>query len=261
MAEPAGETVRGERRGPVATLLIDNAAKRNALDNTMWAPMQARLASWERDDSVRVVVIKGAGDRDFSSGGNLAMTGPLLQPGETRPGFANTLAMLARFAKPVIAEVRGYCLGGGVALAMMADLRIAASDAVFGIPAAKLGRSYDHAMIARLVSLVGHAQARRLLLVGDRIDAAEALRIGLVEQIASPERLGETVATIADTIAANAPLSLHGMKRMIDEVLDHPGAPESEAARHAVAACLASADVEEGRLAFLERRAPRFSGR
>ena len=161
----------------------------------------------------------------------------------------------------MIARIAGFCLGGGLGIAMQADIRIAADDAKFGIPAARLGIAYGFDMVGRLVSLVGQAHARLLLFGGDRIDAAEALRIGLVNQLVPAAELAATVDKLARTMAGNAPLSLSGMKLILDQVLRDPAERDMDAVAHSVATCFDSADYREGRTAFMEKRPPRFQGR
>jgi enoyl-CoA hydratase/carnithine racemase len=144
---------------------------------------------------------------------------------------------------------------------MQADLRIAAVDSEFGIPAARLGIAYGFDMTRRLIALVGPANARMLLLTGTRIDAAEAQRIGLVNQVVEDSELSDTVVDIARTIADNAPLSVRGMKLIVDQCLRDPADRDTDAMDAAVTACFDSADYREGRTAFMEKRSPRFTGR
>jgi enoyl-CoA hydratase/carnithine racemase len=160
----------------------------------------------------------------------------------------------------VIAQIRGFCLGGGVALAVSADLRIASEDAQFGIPAARLGASYGFERIRQLVALVGHAPARMMLYTAARLDAAEALRIGLIHRVAKNDDLASTVAELARTIAHNAPLSIRASKTILEQILRDPAQRDLAAAQHATDACFDSADYREGRTAFMEKRPPHFRG-
>jgi enoyl-CoA hydratase/carnithine racemase len=227
----------------------------------MWQPMIDKLRLADADDAVRCVVIRGAGDRAFASGADLSQDALAAAPKAMQATYTDALNVMKRFSKPLIAEIRGYCLGGGLAVAIQADFRIAAQDSSYGIPAVRIGRVYGYDVVARLVSLVGDAQARRMLLVGERFGAEEALRIGLVDELHAPGDLAARIVTLAETIAANAPLAVRGMKCILDEVASHPGEPETPAAREAVRLCVHSADIEEGRRAFVEKRKPNFQGR
>lgn len=261
MATGLDDKILYERRGTTAYITINNPAKHNAFSTDMWQPMVDSLNKADGDGAVRCIIIKGAGDKAFASGADLSQEAPAAAPKAMQATYIDALNAMKRISKPVIAEVRGYCLGGGLAVAIQADLRIASNDSSFGIPAAKVGRVYGYDVVSRLVSLVGDAQARRMLLIGDRFDAAEALRIGLVDELHAPGDVSARTALLAETIAANAPLSVRGMKRIIDEVVTHPGQPETEAAREAVHTCVNSTDIEEGRRAFVEKRKPNFQGR
>jgi enoyl-CoA hydratase/carnithine racemase len=157
--------------------------------------------------------------------------------------------------------IRGYCLGGGLAIAMQTDIRIASTDSQFGIPAARLGIAYGFEGLRRLVSLVGQANARMILYTGERMDAAEAFRIGLVNRVLAPERLDADVFELAQTIASNAPLSVAASKIAIDQVLLDPADRDLAALSRTTAACFDSDDYREGRTAFLEKRKPQFTGR
>jgi enoyl-CoA hydratase len=240
----------------VGTIIFNNPDKHNALNPAMWQALNDVLAAWSEDPSVRVVVLAGAGERAFISGADIGS----FDGADAARREAATRAWrdaVARFPRPVIAAIRGWCLGGGVAIAMQADIRIAAESARFGIPAGRLGLAYDADMIARLVSVVGAAWARMLLFTAERIDVAKALRIGLVHEVVADAALDESVATLARSIAANAPLALAAMKLAIPD----PPRGERGQIQAAIAACLASEDFAEGRAAFRDKREPVFKGR
>ncbi|MBN8909365.1 MAG: enoyl-CoA hydratase/isomerase family protein, partial [Rhodospirillales bacterium] len=165
------------------------------------------------------------------------------------------------FPKPVIARIRGFCLGGGLAIAMGADLRLASADSQFGIPAARLSIAYAPDSVRRLIDLVGPAHARMILYTARRIDAAEAERIGLINRMVSEEDLNETVLDLARTIADNAPLSVAASKLTINELLKDESSRDSAAITAALETCFNSADYKEGRTAFMEKRSPRWTGR
>jgi len=248
----------------VGLITFNQPEKRNAMSVEMWDGLAAILDAWQHDPSVRVVVLTGAGDRAFVSGADISQFETRRSDADAQREY-DTLtsagrAKLAAFGKPVIARIQGFCLGGGLGIAMQADMRIAAEGSAFGIPATKLGIAYGFDMVRRLVSLVGHAHARTLLFTGERIDAHEAARIGLVNRVVPEAALERTVAAMAQGIAANAPLSVSGMKLILDQVLRDPAERDMEAVAQAVARCFDSADYTEGRTAFMAKRQPAFRG-
>ena len=171
--------------------------------------------------------------------------------------------MRERFAtltKPLIAMIRGYCLGGGVATALYADLRIASDDSSFGIPAARLGNAYNWHYTRMLVDIVGPARAKEILITARRYSAAEALQMGLVHQVVAPDALEDTVRGVAATIADNAPLSVIAAKAMINEAMKDSGARDMDKVAAVRKACLESKDFAEGKRAFNEKREPRGTG-
>lgn len=270
MGERAEEALAGgkiliRRDGAVGTIVFNQPEKHNALSLAMWQGLVAALDDFEADPAIRAVILRGAGERAFVSGADISefegkrqdAEAQKLYDAETRAGRAR----LAAFPKPVIAAIRGYCLGGGLGLALLADLRLASDDAVFGIPAARLGLAYGVELTARLVATVGHAWARYLLFTADRIGAAEAGRIGLVHRVVAGGRLEEDVAALAQGVAERAPLSQRAAKIVIESLITPGGGGDFRAAEAAVAACFDSEDYREGRRAFREKRPPRFAGR
>jgi enoyl-CoA hydratase/carnithine racemase len=169
--------------------------------------------------------------------------------------------LLADYPKPIIACIRGFCLGGGMQVAMLADIRIAAENSQFGIPAAKLGIAYGYDGLKNLVSLVGPSWARLLMYTGMRIDYAEALRIGLVDRVVPDGELWNATTDIARTISGNAPLAIQAAKTTIAQVLKDPDKRDIDAIKQAGIACMDSEDFREGRRAFMEKRKPQFKGR
>lgn len=249
----------------VGLITFNNSEKRNAMSVEMWDGLARALDEFERDDAVRVVVLTGAGHQAFVSGADISQF-------ETRRGDANARReydkqtgagheRLARFAKPVIARIRGHCLGGGLAIALKADLRIAAEDSRFGIPAARLGIAYGFDAVDQLVRAVGPAHARMLLYTGVHVDGREAARMGLINEVVPDAELSERVVDLARTIADNAPLSVRAAKVAVTAALTSPESRDADAVERAAAACFDSEDYKEGRTAFLEKRAPRFAGR
>ncbi len=250
----------------IGVIVFDNPAKHNAMTADMLAALGRVRRAFAADPGVRVVVVTGAGDRAFISGADIAQLGggalptPASTPAPapdapTGPGPGGALDV----GRPVLAMIRGYCIGGGLMIALAADVRICSEDASFAIPAAKLGVGYPHEATATLVALVGPGQAAEILYSGRRIDAREAERIGLVNRVVPADALEDTVFALAREIAANAPLSHVAHQRSIRAAVH--GRPEDRAAVDAaVQAAWASADFREGAAAFLERRPPTFTG-
>lgn len=261
----AGGRVLAAVADGVGLLTFNQPEKRNAMSVEMWEGMSAVLHGWTADDAVRVVVLTGAGEKAFVSGADISQFGEMRNNADAQREYDRVTsagrATLAAFPKPVIARIRGFCLGGGLGIAMQADIRIASDDSAFGIPAAKLGIAYGFDMVRRLNSLVGQANARLLLFGGERIDAAEAGRIGLVNRVVPADALEEAVSSLARGIAANAPLSVRGMKLIANAAMADPADRDMAAVRAAVATCFDSADYTEGRTSFMEKRPPSFQGR
>jgi enoyl-CoA hydratase/carnithine racemase len=246
----------------IGVIVFDNQAKHNAMTGDMIAALGRVRRTFAEDPAVRVVVVTGAGERAFVSGADIAQldSGRIAAPPpDAAPTVAPGPGLLAT-GKPVIAMIRGYCIGGGVMVALGADIRICTDDASFGIPAAKLGVGYPHEATATLVALVGPGQAAEILFTGRRIDAHEAARIGLVNRVVPSDALETTVFDLARQIAANAPLSHVAHQRSIRAAVS-AGDDDRAAVDAAIAAAWASADFREGAAAFLERRAPEFRGR
>ena len=241
----------------VGLVTFNNPDKRNAMSLDMWDGLVAALDALEADRSVRVLVLTGAGTKAFVSGADISQFGAARADAEAQREYASRTsagrARLAAFPLPVIARIRGFCLGGGLAIALQADLRIAATDSTFGIPAARLGLAYGAEMVRQLVDTVGPAHARMLLYTGARIPAHEAERIGLVNRVVEDADLSETVLDLARTIADNAPLSVRAAKLAV-------AGEDADALAVAIDACFDSADYREGRAAFAGKRAPRFTG-
>ena len=263
--EYAGGKMLAQVADGVGTITFNQPEKRNAMSVEMWDGMTAILDAWDADESVRVVVLTGAGDKAFVSGADISQFGKSRSNAEAQKEYDKLTSAgrrkLAAFEKPVIARIQGFCLGGGLGIAMQADLRIASAGSAFGIPAAKLGIAYGFDMVSRLISLVGHAHARTLLFTGERIDAAEAARIGLVNQVVADDALDAVVGKMARGIAGNAPLSIKGMKFILAQALRDPADRDMDGVLSAVSTCFDSADYTEGRTAFMEKRRPAFTGR
>ncbi len=263
-AYASGKMLAAVRDG-VGVITFNQPEKRNAMSVEMWDGLTTILGAWEGDPEVRVVVLTGAGDKAFVSGADISQFGKSRSNAEAQKEYDKLTsagrAKLAGYPKPVIARIQGFCLGGGLGIAMGADLRIAGESSSFGIPAAKLGIAYGWDMVRRLISLVGQAHARMILFTGERLAAREAERIGLVNQVVPDAELDATVDRLARTMAGNAPLSLRGMKFILGQTLLDPAERDMAGVLAAVSTCFDSADYTEGRTAFMEKRKPRFQGR
>ncbi|MBS0529488.1 MAG: enoyl-CoA hydratase/isomerase family protein [Proteobacteria bacterium] len=249
----------------IGVISFNNPEKRNAISLDMWEGLGQSLVHLRDDPAVRVVILRGAGDKAFVSGADISQFEKERHNAKASEEYANRSAaqraLLANYSKPIIASIKGFCLGGGMQIAMSADIRIAAANSQFGIPAAKLGIAYGYDGLRNLVSLVGPSQARLLMYTGMRIDAAEAGRIGLVDRVVPDGDLGSATMEIATTIAGNAPLAVQAAKITIAEVLKDASGRDMDAIRRIGTACMDSEDFREGRRAFMEKRKPRFTGR
>jgi enoyl-CoA hydratase len=251
----------------IGLIVFDNPAKHNAMTGDMLAALARVRTAFAADPAVRVVVVRGVGDRAFISGADIAQLGsgqigtppPASAPAGTPVGPPATRGALAT-GKPVIAMIHGYCIGGGLMIALGADIRICSDDASFGIPAAKLGVGYPYEATATLVALVGPGQASEILFTGRRIDAHEAARIGLVNRVVAKDALEDAVMTMAREIAVNAPLSHVAHQRSIHAAVSGRD-DEQSGVDAAIAAAWVSGDFREGAAAFMERRDPTFTGR
>ncbi|HET9143046.1 enoyl-CoA hydratase/isomerase family protein [Actinophytocola sp.] len=245
--------------GALATLTIDRPAKRNAMSYEMWSAVPGLLSKVEADDAVRVLLIRG-GDH-FSAGADIGEFATLRADAEGAARYSAAVhaaeRAIATCPKPTIAAITGNCIGGGCELALACDLRIAADDASFGITPAKLGIVYHLTSTKQLVDAVGPAWAKQILFSGDLIDAATALRIGLVNELHPAAELPDRARHLARTIAERAQISVRGAKTIVSRIV--AGQTEDDEAVHVLyALSVASNDYAEGVRAFLEKRPPRF---
>ena len=249
----------------VGWITFNNPARHNALSLEMWQGLGDALEHYAADDRVRVAVMTGAGEKAFVSGADISEFDSKRGSAEQKASYgevagrANTA--LARFEKPLLAMIKGYCIGGGLATALSADVRFATPGSTFGIPAARLGLGYDYPGIAKLARLVGPSRARDILFSARFMDADEALRIGLINFVVADEALETEVNAYARRIAGNAPLTVRAAKAAV-EVFERGGEREAiDEVQALVDVCFDSEDYKEGRKAFAEKRKPAFKGR
>lgn len=249
----------------VGWLVFNNPARRNALSLEMSGAVPGVLDVFDRRRDVAVVVMTGAGDRAFVSGADISEFGEQRTSPEARARYDDAAAAANRaweaLDKPLLAMIRGYCMGGGLLTALRADIRLAAAGSQFAIPAARLGVGYGLSGVERLLALVGPAWTAEILFSARRLSADEAVRIGLVNRVVAPEALSDEVRALAGAIAANAPLTVRACKVAIAEAQRAPDQRGAARVEALVEACFRSADYVEGQRAFLEKRPPRFEGR
>jgi enoyl-CoA hydratase len=257
------DRIIARKEGPVGWLIFNNPERRNAVSVDMWEAIPTVLSQYESDPEVRVIVLAGAGDKAFVSGADISQfekerssADAVQRYEELAEGAA---AKLQGCDKPLIAMIRGYCLGGGMNIAVLCDIRIAADDARFGIPAAKMGLGYRASSMKNLVEVVGAACAREIMITARQFTAAEAKDMGLINKLTTKEELEKTTREYCDMISGNAPLTMRTAKRIIREL----GRTDYDAARCKAWAkeCFESADYKEGRKAFMEKRKPAFTGK
>jgi enoyl-CoA hydratase/carnithine racemase len=249
----------------VGIITFNNPAKRNAMSLDMWEGLGSALIELRDNPDVRVVILTGAGDKAFVSGADISQFEKTRHNAQASEEYSRRSeaqrALLASYPKPTIACIRGFCLGGGMQVAMMSDIRFASDNSQFGIPAAKLGIAYGYDGLKHLVSLVGPSWARLIMYTGMKIDSTEAVRIGLVDRVLPDAELWDATMEIARTISGNAPLAIKAAKLTIAQVLKDESRRDMDAIRQVSIACMDSEDFREGRTAFMEKRKPRFKGK
>ncbi len=253
------------REGSVATLTINRPEVRNAVSLAMWQDLPNRMKALDEDPDVRVVVIRGAGEKAFASGADIGEfeatmstpDGAMLQ----NEAYEAALSSIEAVSKPVIAMIYGVAVGGGCGITTACDIRVAADTVRMGIPAGKLGVVYSLSGTRRLADLVGPAHAKELLMTGRTVDAQEALRIGLVNHVAPASDLARFTYDLAKRIGQNAPLTLRGAKLAVRVYLGGASDEEEKEILDLRLRGFQSEDFKEGVRAFLESRPPRFSGK
>ena len=252
------------KEGGVGILTFNNPERHNAVSLEMWEATKRILDGFAADDDIRVVVLTGAGGKAFVSGADISKFASERATLEASRAYNvksdAAYASVADFPKPTIAMIRGYCIGGGVGLAVCCDLRICSDNSRFAVPAAKLGLGYGYSGLKRLVDIVGASFAKEIFYTARQFDAQEASAMGLVNRVVPAGELEAYVKSITDMISANAPLTIKAVKFTVGEMLKDESKRNLARSVELVEQCFASRDYTEGRTAFMEKRKPIFTG-
>lgn len=252
------------KEGRVGIMTFNNPEKHNAVSFEMWEAAEKILDAFESDPEVRVIVLTGAGGKAFVSGADISKFESERASEEAVQRY-NALVdkvytRIYRFPKPTIAMIKGYCIGGGLNLAICCDMRYATEGSKFSLPAAKLGLGYGYSGLRRYIETIGPVATKEIFYTARQLSAAEARRWGMVNEIVADDALETTVMGIANTIADNAPMTIATIKRSTVEILKNQAEQDVAACDAMVTACFASNDYKEGRKAFMEKRKPQFTG-
>lgn len=251
-------------QGRVGILTFNNPEKHNAVSFDMWEAAETILDRFQNDADVRVVVLTGAGGKAFVSGADISKFESERASEEAVQRYnaivEKVYSRIYAFPKPTIAMIRGYCIGGGLNLAICCDMRYATEASKFALPAAKLGLGYGYPGLRRYVETIGPVATKEIFFTARQFTSAEAMRWGMVNEIVPDAELEARVMAVAESIADNAPLTIATIKHSTVEILKNPEAQDVASCSAMVARCFASNDYREGRQAFLEKRKPKFTG-
>ncbi len=253
-----------EQSGEIARIIFNQPEKRNAVSLEMWEAVEAAMTRFGQDESVRILILSGAGGKAFVSGADISKFESERASEEAVAHYNATTKrvydMVEAFPKPTIAQIDGFCIGGGVALSLCCDIRICGEGSNFAVPAAKLGLGYAYPGLKRLVDVVGPAFAKEIFYTARRFNAEEARIMGLVNRVVPDDQVASAAQEMADMIAANAPMTVESTKFIIGQTLVAESERDLSACDARVKACFDSKDYVEGRRAFLEKRKPNFVG-
>ena len=251
--------------GGVATVVFSNLPKMNAMTLDMWQSVPKAFAELDANPDVRVIVCKGDGEKSFISGADISqfekLRGTVEAQFEYNKAVEQGYLAPMKATKPVLASIRGICIGGGLGFAAACDLRICAEDAIFRMPAARLGLGYSPSGVRRFINVLGAANTMEIFFTAKKFDAKEALRMGFVSKVVPVPELEKATAEICGLIAENAPLTVAAAKFAAQQALKDPEERDLNKAIKMVEACFASEDHKEGRKAFMEKRTPKFAGK
>lgn len=251
--------------GAIGWMIFNNPDRHNAVSHDMWLAIPEILDQFEADPEIRSIVLTGAGDKSFVSGADISQFKEMRSNPEKVQEYedmsTDAFDRIASCARPTIAMIDGYCIGGGLGIALACDLRIAAEGSTFGIPAARLGLAYPLSSTRRLVDVVGPSSAKEIFFTARRFDHDEALQMGLINRVTHKAELEPYVQNMCAQIDDNAPLTVMNEKKIINEIIRAPDSFDARACMGHITECFDSEDYAEGRTAFMEKRRPIFKGK